>query len=178
MPWRWQTDGTSLSMAQVRMEYVGCSVTNRSGAGPGRSFARRRSWTRGRWKGDPVIDWQRARGNLHGSAELEEIFSKARLLRLFRATDALAWALVDAWDGRNAYTDAAQAVRRVLANETLEAAQAEPVPVVLMNMHKSKGKEFDGVIIVEGQYSAALLDPTYWPTTSPSATTSAARKIW
>ncbi|MEU6025323.1 ATP-dependent helicase [Micromonospora sp. NPDC047134] len=111
--------------------------------------------------GDPVSDWQIARARLHGSTELEEIFKRARLLRLFKATDALAWALLDAWDGRDAYTDAAQAVRQVLAAEALEAAQAEPVAVSLMNMHKSKGKEFDGVIIVEDQYAAPLLDPAW-----------------
>ena len=76
---------------------------------------------------------------------------------------------MDAWDGQNAYTDAAQAVRRVLANETLEASQAEPVAVSLMNMHKSKGKEFDAVIIAEGQYSAPLLDPTWNATRSQAA---------
>lgn len=113
--------------------------------------------------GDPVSDWQVARAQLHGAGELEEIFSKARLLRLFKATDALAWALIDTWNGRDAYTDAALAVRRVLANETLEAAQAEPVAVSLMNMHKSKGKEFDGVIIAEGKYSAPLLNREWDP---------------
>ncbi len=123
--------------------------------------------------GDPVSDWQVARARLHGATELEEIFSKARLLRLFKATDALAWALMDAWSGRDAYADAAQAVRRVLANETLEAAPAEPVAVSLMNMHKSKGKEFDAVIIAEGQYSAPLLNPTW----SPSRTQAARRLL-
>jgi hypothetical protein len=38
----------------------------------------------------------------------------------------------------DAYTDAALAVRRVLASETLETAQAEPVGVSLMSMPKSK----------------------------------------
>jgi DNA helicase-2/ATP-dependent DNA helicase PcrA len=115
------------------------------------------------FSGDPVSDWQVARKRLHGAAELEEIFTKARLLRLFKATDALAWALIDVWNGRDAYPAAALAVRRVLANETLEAAQAEPVPVSLMNMHKSMGKEFDAVIIAEGRHNAPLLDATWEP---------------
>jgi DNA helicase-2/ATP-dependent DNA helicase PcrA len=119
--------------------------------------------------GDPVSDWQIARARLHGSSELEEIFTRARLLRLFKATDALAWALMDAWNGRDAYTDAAQAVRQVLAAETLDAAQAEPVAVSLMNMHKSKGKEFDAVVIAEDQYAAPLLDPTWNPSRSQGA---------
>ncbi|MGW0504800.1 UvrD-helicase domain-containing protein [Micromonospora sp. NPDC003241] len=119
--------------------------------------------------GDPVSDWQIARARLDGSSELEEIFSRARLLRLFKATDALAWALMDAWNGRDAYTNAAQTVRQVLAAEALEAVQAEPVAVSLMNMHKSKGKEFDGVIIVEDQYAAPLLDPNWDQSRSQAA---------
>jgi DNA helicase-2/ATP-dependent DNA helicase PcrA len=119
--------------------------------------------------GEPVGDWQVARARLQGATELEEIFGKARLLRLFKATDALAWALMDAWNGRDSYVGAAGSVRRVLANETLEAAQMEPVAVTVMNMHKSKGKEFDAVIIAEGQYSAALLDPTWGHSRSQAA---------
>ncbi len=111
--------------------------------------------------GDPVTDWQTARARLHGATELEELFGRVRLLRLFKATDALAWSLIDAWDGRASYIDASGTVRRVLANETLTAAQQDPAPVSLMSMHRSKGKEFDGVIIAEGIYSARLLDRTW-----------------
>lgn len=110
-----------------------------------------------------------ARAQLRGATELDEIFGKARLLRLFKATDALAWELMTVWNGRAAYTQAAQAVRRVLATETLEAAQNEAVPVSLMNMHKSKGKEFDAVIIAEDQYRAPLLDHTWSQSRSQSA---------
>jgi len=111
--------------------------------------------------GDPVSDWQTARARLHGASELEEIFGTVRLLRLFKATDALAWALIDAWDGQAAYVDAAGIVQRVLANETLDPSQQEAAMVSLMSMHKSKGKEFDGVIIAEGAYGARLLDSNW-----------------
>ncbi|GLL05131.1 UvrD-helicase domain-containing protein [Dactylosporangium matsuzakiense] len=109
--------------------------------------------------GDPVADWQTARAHLHGATELEELFHSARLLRLFRATDALVWALTAAWDGTAAYVAAAQVIRTVLANEVLEAAVSEPRTVSLMSMHKSKGKEFDGVVIAEAQHYGHLLEP-------------------
>lgn len=86
------------------------------------------------------------------------MFSKARLLRLLRATDALAWGLSDIWDGEASYPGAADTVRHILADEMIAGRPAEPHPVTLMNMHKSKGKEFDAVIIVEGQHRDRLLD--------------------
>jgi DNA helicase-2/ATP-dependent DNA helicase PcrA len=60
--------------------------------------------------GDPVHDWRVARAVLDGSAELDEVLKQARVLRLLRATDALAWELNDAWDGRASYNGAAAVV--------------------------------------------------------------------
>ncbi|MFE6611492.1 UvrD-helicase domain-containing protein [Amycolatopsis sp. NPDC057786] len=111
--------------------------------------------------GNPVTDWQLARARLRGSKELREIFDKARMLRLLHATDALAWGLTDAWDGQASYPGAAEIVRRVLAEELIDGRPAEPRAVTLMNMHKSKGKEFDGVVIAEGLYTPKLVDPDW-----------------
>ena len=110
--------------------------------------------------GRPVTDWQLARARLHGTGarELDEVFGKARLLRLLHATDALAWGLAGIWDGESSYPDAADTVRRILAEEMISGRPAESHPVTLMNMHKSKGKEFDAVIIVEGLHHDRLLD--------------------
>jgi DNA helicase II / ATP-dependent DNA helicase PcrA len=111
--------------------------------------------------GRPVTDWQLARARLHGTTELEELYGKARLLRLLRATDALAWGLNSTWDGQAAYPGAAATVRRILADELIAGRPAESHPVTLMNMHKSKGKEFDAVVIVERPHRDQLLDHTW-----------------
>jgi len=113
--------------------------------------------------GRPVTDWQLARARLHetGARELEEVFGKARLLRLLHATDALAWGLAGIWDGQSSYPGAADTVRRILSEEMISGRLAESHPVTLMNMHKSKGKEFDAVIIVEGLHHDRLLDRSW-----------------
>lgn len=113
--------------------------------------------------GYPVTDWQLARSRLSGSQELSEIFSKARLLRLLHATDSLAWGLSEIWDGAASYPGAADTVRRILTDELISGRPAEPHAVTLMNMHKSKGKEFDAVIIVDAPHNPKLLDPEWDP---------------
>lgn len=111
----------------------------------------------GEYTGQPVRDWQVARARLAGSAELTEIFRQARLIRLLKATDILAWALLDAWDGASSYRNAADVVRTALADEAVNVARQDPPPVSVMTMHKSKGKEFDGVVIVEGRHQGQFL---------------------
>ncbi|MGI3202546.1 UvrD-helicase domain-containing protein [Streptomyces sp. GLT-R25] len=111
--------------------------------------------------GRPVADWQDTRTRLQGSAELEELFKQVRMLRMLNATDRLALTLTQAWDGAAAYTDAAAAVRRALANDQLAVPEQNTAAVSLMSMHRSKGKEFDGVVIVEGAYHSRLLDPEW-----------------
>lgn len=108
--------------------------------------------------GRPVQDWQAARALLAGSAELHEVFRQARLIRLLKATDALAWALLAAWDGECGYRNAADVVRFTLADEAVNVARYDPPPVSVMTMHKSKGKEFDGVLIVEGRHQGQFFD--------------------
>jgi DNA helicase-2/ATP-dependent DNA helicase PcrA len=109
--------------------------------------------------GDPVADWRRARKLLHDIGALNEVFREARMVRLFRATDALGLGLADLWLNTGHYGGAVSLVTNTLEYERLIAADQEPRGCVLMTMHKSKGKEFDGVVIVEGQYSGVFYDP-------------------
>jgi DNA helicase-2/ATP-dependent DNA helicase PcrA len=113
-----------------------------------------------RLTGQPIGDWQAARALLTGSKELGELFKHVRLLRLLKATDLLAWVLMEAWDATS-YVDASGAIRRALGNESLVVARQDIADVSLMSMHRSKGKEFDGVVIVEGLHRSKLLDPEW-----------------
>lgn len=109
--------------------------------------------------GRPVTDWQLARTALKGSTELDELATKVRLVRMLNATDSVAWALSDTWNGVSAYLDAVGAVRTALAAEAVDVQQPDLAPVHVMTMHKSKGKEFDAIVIVEGRHDKPLLDP-------------------
>lgn len=108
--------------------------------------------------GRAIEDWQVVRSALKGSAELDELATKVRLVRMLNATNAVAWSLADTWNGTNAYVGAVDAVRAALAAEALDVQQQETAAVHVMTMHKSKGKEFDAVVIVEGCYDMPLLN--------------------
>lgn len=49
-------------------------------------------------------------------------------------------------------------MKKVLDQERLISAELEPQGVLVMNIHKSKGKEFDGVILVEGAFKSSFFD--------------------
>lgn len=108
--------------------------------------------------GKPEADWLTARGVVAAIPKLKEVFMNARFMRLFRARDEIGGALAREWLSSGTYGRAADIVRRTLEARQLISANTEPSGVLLMTMHKSKGKEFDGVVIVEGQYSGVFFD--------------------
>lgn len=110
------------------------------------------------FRGDSVQDWLKARAVLESSNKLAEVFTAARFVRLFRATDEIGGRLSALWTETGTYRDARTVVRRTLDLGRLMATETEPRGVVLMTLHKSKGKEFDGVVIVEGQYSGSFFN--------------------
>jgi len=108
--------------------------------------------------GDPVADWKTARGVLEQIKGFAEVAREARLLRLFRATDVIGVGLATLWRDTGTYRDASSFVKRVLDEQRVTGAESDHRGCILMNMHKSKGKEFDGVVIVEGEYSGAFFN--------------------
>lgn len=120
-------------------------------------------------RGDPVADWRAARAVLAGIPVLADVLKQVRLVRLFRATDALGQGLAAMWVGTGAYKGAAVFVKKTLDQERLISAELEPQGCVVMNIHKSKGKEFDGVVLVEGQFKSHFFDEKGDPPPSPHA---------
>lgn len=108
--------------------------------------------------GDPARDWVRARSLLDGPTDLKEIFQNARAVRLFRATDEIGGRLRQEWDRSGTYGNATQLVRRALEASIISGGQREPRGCVVMTLHKSKGKEFDGAILIEGQFRAQFFN--------------------
>ena len=118
--------------------------------------------------GDPVRDWKAVRTAFQAHNDLKAIFQDARMVRLFRASDTLATALGGRWMERASYEGAARMIRRVLDQEKLSGLERDPKGVSLMTLHKSKGKEFDGVVMVEGVYSSPFLIGHEEPDFAPS----------
>ena len=117
------------------------------------------------YNGDPAADWLVARRILEAVPKLSEVATSARFVRLFRATDEIGGRLASQWASTGTYSDARTIVRRTLEVGRVSANEREHTGVVLMTLHKSKGKEFDGVILVEGQYRGPFFNTRneQWP---------------
>jgi ATP-dependent DNA helicase UvrD/PcrA len=108
--------------------------------------------------GNPVEDWKGARRPLAEIEALIELYNEVRMVRLFGARDALAKGLGTLWVSTGSYAGATGAVKRVLDRERLLSSDREPKGCVLMTIHKSKGKEFDAVVVVEGPHVSPFFD--------------------
>ncbi|MFN3006618.1 UvrD-helicase domain-containing protein [Mycolicibacterium wolinskyi] len=108
-------------------------------------------------RGDPASDWKLAR-DVIAAAGVHDIIQAVRFVRLFGATDEIGGRLAEQWDRSGGYDNAVELVRRTLDQGRITSELREPQGCILMNVHKSKGKEFDGVIIVEGHYRSTFYD--------------------
>jgi DNA helicase-2/ATP-dependent DNA helicase PcrA len=108
--------------------------------------------------GEPTQDWLSARDVLAKISGLDDIFAEARTMRLFRARDEVGGTLAASWLATGGYAGAQRAVELALDRQVLMSADREPSGCVLMSIHKSKGKEFDGVILVEGAHASPFFD--------------------
>ena len=112
-----------------------------------------------RLSGNPEEDWAAMQELIATSTapQVARVAEDARFLRLLHRGSALRTALSEMWRTQGAYAGAEAALGDALLQEHFVAAQKEWRGLHVMTIHKSKGKEFDEVVIYEGTFSGRIV---------------------
>lgn len=111
------------------------------------------------FSGDPKRDWIDARRILRdaGANPLRDIALDAEQLVAFQRGQRIANSLADLWQTQGNYRNARAALDSALAEDQLLSGGADLHGIHVMTVHKSKGKEFDAVIIFDDPNSSPLI---------------------
>lgn len=104
--------------------------------------------------GDPEADWKSVRNKMESGncPYLKEIALEAKNMRLLRKGNFIRECLADTWRNNGFYKEARLLINISFQQEHLAITPEVTKGVIIMNIHKAKGKQFDEVIIFEGPY--------------------------
>lgn len=102
--------------------------------------------------GDPDKDWCAIRIILEGGAckRLNEVSEAVRNIRVLERGTLLRQALSQDWRANGGYLNALPITQQAFLQDHFSTSSKPEIGVLVMNMHKAKGKQFDEVIIFEG----------------------------
>ena len=111
------------------------------------------------FSGNIISDWKIVLAIIEN--EQSEVYQKllkdARHLRLLQRGSQLYAALDILWRENGSYIGATEAVANALTQEHFSMSTRKWSGVNVMTIHKSKGKEFDAVIVYEGRYQNRII---------------------
>ncbi len=109
--------------------------------------------------GDPSQDWLSIRNLLSASSSesINKVAEDAKYLRLLHRGAIFRSQLSELWRKNGTYLGATSSVRNALTQEHFSASVRDYKGIQVMTIHKSKGKEFDHVIIYEGNYQGRIV---------------------
>lgn len=122
--------------------------------------------------GDPAKDWLAVKRLLRNSGQRDLIVVANNLdyLVAFNRGRRISAGLSAAWARENRYNRARDILDSALAQDQILGGADDPPGVQVMTIHKSKGKQFDGVILIrEGRHDGQRLVSSFiwWGDTPP-----------
>jgi DNA helicase-2/ATP-dependent DNA helicase PcrA len=109
--------------------------------------------------GDPSRDWLTIKSDMRqvGETCFSEIASSLDYLDAFARGRGVRDSLSKLWMQNSAYVGAREELDSALGNEQLFSSGEELRGIHVMNMHKSKGKQFDGVVLYRQQHHSPFV---------------------
>jgi DNA helicase-2/ATP-dependent DNA helicase PcrA len=112
-----------------------------------------------KFSGVPPKDWMMLRGLLRNSAtaELLSVDADLNYLVTFNRGKRIASGLAASWEENACYMNAREVLDSTLAEDQILSGIGELKGIHVMTIHKSKGKQFDAVIIFQNQYFSPFI---------------------
>ena len=106
--------------------------------------------------GNPFEDWSKILRLFKASdiQELKDVEKSAKNLRFLKKRTEIHRLLEDLWKDNKSYLGARESFNKAISSQRVQDDFSEEKGIVLMNMHKSKGKEFDAVILIADEYQS------------------------
>lgn len=125
-----------------------------------------------RFSGDPAKDWNQVKRALRnaGNEYLTEVAKNLDYLVAFNRGRRISSGLGSVWVRDGQYTGARDVLDTALAQDQILGGVDDPPGLQVMTVHKSKGKQFDGVILVrDGRHDGTRLVSSFvwWGDTAP-----------
>lgn len=112
------------------------------------------------YSGNPSEDWIQIVDILSKSSSdvIKQVIVDSKYLRILHKGSELRSSLSTLWRSYGSYIGAGQAIRLSLLQEYFSSSTKEYRGIHIMTIHKSKGKEFDEVIIYEGLFQGKIVN--------------------